>query len=77
MTSEEAMRLQKLWKSRHNDKLCIHSRVVDYLQSHSTQNAGSLVCRECGAIFPDPLKQLEQSSEFMMNQNHNIGHVDV
>ena len=56
MTSDEAGRLQKLWKAKYGDKLCPHHRLVDYLTSEKGGNAGRCVCRECGAIFPDPLK---------------------
>ena len=58
MTSEEAGRLQELWKAQNGEKTCTHNRVVDYLISNTELNTGSLVCRECGAVFPDPLKKL-------------------
>ena len=58
MTSEQAGRLQERWKTRYEDKFCEHSRVVDYLRTNGSKNSGKLVCRECGAIIPDPLKQL-------------------
>ncbi len=60
MTSRQAGCLQELWKSQYGDKFCTHSRVVDYLKTKDNQNSGNLVCRECGAAFPDPLKQLGQ-----------------
>ncbi len=58
MTSKEAGRLQKIWLLQYDDKLCSHSRVVDSLITNDNQNSESLVCRECGAVFPDPLTRL-------------------
>ena len=57
MTSDEAGCLQEAWKAKGN-KPCQHSRVVDYLHSPSGTESGHLVCRECGEIFPDPLRSI-------------------
>jgi len=57
MTSDEASRLQEVWRARGN-KPCSHFRMVDSLYSNDESEAGYLVCGECGAIFPDPLKQI-------------------
>jgi hypothetical protein len=57
MTSDGAGRLQEVWRAR-GKKPCSHSRMVDYLYANDESEAGYLVCRECGAIFPDPLKQI-------------------
>ena len=32
---------------------CAHERVVDYEVSGGREKTGNLICRECGAIFPE------------------------
>jgi hypothetical protein len=58
MTRDEAGRLQELWKAKYGDKPCSHGRLVDHLTSEKGSNTGESVCRECGAIFQDPLNKL-------------------
>ena len=53
MNLDEAGRLQEAWKTRHGDEPCCHTRVVDYFTTHDGQNTGKLVCKECGAIYPN------------------------
>ena len=57
MTSDEAGRLQEAWQVK-GKKPCQHSRMVDYLESANEIHSGHLVCRECGEIFPDPLRSI-------------------
>ena len=40
-------------------KVCIHQRVVDHHYNDEGIATGNLVCRECGAVIPDPLKMLK------------------
>jgi hypothetical protein len=54
MTTDEAGRLQAEWKTKHGDKLCHHSRVIDTLTAPDKEVTGKVVCQECGAIVPDP-----------------------
>ena len=61
MTSDEAGRLQELWKAKYGDKACSHSRMVECLDSDKETQVGYCACRECGAIFPDPLTKLSQN----------------
>ena len=56
MNDDEAGRLQKIWNAKHGDKSCRHGRVVDYHVAEDGHSTGKLVCRECGTIYPDPLK---------------------
>jgi len=37
-------------------KGCVHQRMVDYQYNEHAQPSGNLVCRECGAVIPDPVK---------------------
>jgi len=37
-------------------KACVHQRIVDYHYNDKAQPSGNLVCRECGAVIPDPVK---------------------
>ncbi len=57
MTPDEAGRLREAWRARGNQP-CSHSRVIDYLNSNNESEAGYLVCKECGEIFPDSLKPI-------------------
>jgi len=54
MNLDEAGRLQEAWKTKHGQKPCHHTRVIDSLIAQNGQSTGKLVCRECGAIFPNP-----------------------
>ena len=60
MTSDEVGRLQEAWKAK-GDKPCTHARVVDYFEDFKGKKTGNLVCQECGAVFPDPFKQLKRT----------------
>jgi hypothetical protein len=62
MTLDEAGRLQEAWETHHGDKLCHHVRVIDSLTTQDGETSGKLVCRECGAILPAPLKAPPDSS---------------
>ena len=63
MNLDEAGRLQDAWKTKHGDKPCHHARVIDYLTPPpNDQYTGKIVCRECGAIFPDPGESLPDPS---------------
>ena len=37
---------------------CVHGRMVEYHFNEKFQRTGNLVCRECGAVIPDPAKML-------------------
>jgi hypothetical protein len=39
-------------------RICVHQRMVDYHYNEKSQPSGNLVCRECGAVIPDPAKVL-------------------
>jgi hypothetical protein len=39
-------------------KVCVHQRMVDYHYNEKAQPSGNLVCRECGAVIPDPTEVL-------------------
>ena len=39
-------------------KVCVHQRMVSYHYNENAQPSGNLVCRECGAVIPDPAKIL-------------------
>ncbi len=39
-------------------RLCVHQRMVNYHYNEKAQPSGNLVCRECGAVIPDPAKVL-------------------
>ena len=39
-------------------KGCVHHRMVNYHYNENAQPSGNLVCRECGAVIPDPVKVL-------------------
>ena len=60
MNAEKARRVNglkgtsKLKKTR----VCVHQRMLDYHFNEKAQPSGNLVCRECGAVIPDPGKVL-------------------
>ena len=54
MNLDEAGRLQKAWKTKHGDKPCHHTRVIDSLIAQDGKSTEKVGCEECGAIFPDP-----------------------
>jgi hypothetical protein len=37
-------------------KVCVHQRVLGPHFNEEGQASGNLVCRECGAVVPDPVK---------------------
>jgi len=37
-------------------RVCVHQRMLDYHYNGKAQPSGNLVCRECGAVIPDPAK---------------------
>ena len=39
-------------------RACVHQRMLDYHYNEKAQPSGNLVCRECGAVIPDPAKVL-------------------
>ncbi len=39
-------------------RVCVYQRMVDYHFNEKAQPSGNLVCRECGAVIPDPAKVL-------------------
>jgi hypothetical protein len=39
-------------------KVCVHQRMVNNHFNGKGQPSGNLVCRECGAVIPDPAKVL-------------------
>ncbi len=57
MTAEKAGLLRNTWKTKCGDQACLHSRVVERLEPRIRRNAQLVVCRECGAIIPDPCQQ--------------------
>ena len=38
-------------------KVCVHQRIVSCHYNEKGQPSGNLVCRECGAVIPDPAKE--------------------
>ena len=58
MNYDEAGRLQESWKTKHGDKSCHHTRVIDSLITQDGRSTGKVGCQECGAIFPDPRQNL-------------------
>lgn len=38
--------------------VCVHQRMLGYHYNEKSQPSGNLVCRECGAVIPDPTKVL-------------------
>ena len=59
MTRDEAGRLQELWKAKYGDKACSHGRLVNQLTTEKGKKGEWCVCMECGAIFPNPLNNLQ------------------
>ena len=39
-------------------RVCVHQRMLDWHYNEKAQPSGNLVCRECGAVIPDPAKVL-------------------
>jgi hypothetical protein len=39
-------------------KDCVHQRMVDGHYNEKGKPTGNVVCRECGAVIPDPVKVL-------------------
>ena len=39
-------------------KVCVHQCMVDFHYNEKAHPSGNLVCRECGAMIPDPAKVL-------------------
>ena len=39
-------------------RACVHQRMLDYHYNEKAQPSGNLVCRECGAVIPDPANVL-------------------
>ena len=62
MTREKARRLQENWKAQQGNTLCLHRRMVDTLVSQGRATSQLLVCRECGAIIPDPIMKRDQNN---------------
>jgi len=40
------------------EKDCVHQRMVDCHYNEKDQPSGNVVCRECGAVIPDPVRIL-------------------
>ena len=57
MNSKKAGQVNGTFKPK-KEKGCVHQRVVDYHYSDKGQPTGNVVCRECGAVIPDPAKVL-------------------
>jgi hypothetical protein len=58
MNAEKAGLLQDTWHAKYGGKVCFHSRIIEKLEPKTRRNAQHVVCRECGAIIPDPYKQV-------------------
>lgn len=43
---------------------CTHQRIVDFHVDASGRRTGNVVCRECRAVIPDPLKHSSQEKWF-------------
>ena len=41
-----------------HEPLCLHRRMVTYHRDKDGSPTGNLICRECRAVFPDPLKTI-------------------
>lgn len=39
---------------------CTHNRLVDYHFSEEGRKTGKLICKECGAIFPEKEKETKK-----------------
>ena len=61
MTMEKARWLQNNWNAKMGNTLCLHRRMVDTLTSEGRVTPQLLVCRECGAMIPDPVMKSEQN----------------
>ncbi len=57
MTTDIAERLQETWNARYGDKVCLHARMIESLESTNGRLPHLVVCRECGVIIPDPRQQ--------------------
>jgi hypothetical protein len=55
MNVVKAGRVNGLSKS-HKKKVCAHQRVVENYFTDKGQPTGKVMCRECGAVIPDPVK---------------------
>ena len=55
MTSDEAGRPKGLGKIKFRGP-CLHQRVVAYHQDEQDKRTGQLLCKECGKIFPDSVR---------------------
>jgi len=53
MTLEDARRLQEKWRTRHGDKSCNHSQLINPLMSRDGANTGNVVCLVCGEVSFD------------------------
>jgi hypothetical protein len=63
MTLDEAGRLQDAWKIRNGYRVCHHARIVDSLVSKTGRRDGKLVCRECGAVIPEPGQEISHKNK--------------
>jgi hypothetical protein len=55
MNSIKAGHINGVFKPK-KEKVCVHQRVVDYHYNDRGKPTGNVVCRECGAVIPDPVK---------------------
>jgi hypothetical protein len=60
MDSGEAGRLNGAFRKSFDQEStdCLHQRMVSYQVDAEGKSTGHLVCRECCAVIPDPLKNL-------------------
>lgn len=63
MNLDEAGRLQAAWKTKHGDKPCHHTRVIDSLFEQDGQSTGKVRWHECEAIFPAPCQSPPDTSK--------------
>ncbi len=56
MTLDDAIRLQELWKAKHNQTICKHTQIFEFLRSEDGRKAGSLICLVCGEVYTDSQK---------------------
>ncbi len=55
MNAEKAGRINRKTYPKE-EKGCVHQRMVDCHYNEKGQLTGNVVCRECGAVIPDPVK---------------------
>ncbi|MDH5426942.1 MAG: hypothetical protein OEZ57_02415 [Nitrospirota bacterium] len=60
MNADKTGRVNKIngTSTRTKANGCVHQRMMDSHYNEKGQSTGNVVCRECGAVIPDPVKIL-------------------